>query len=243
MFSVTSVSADNKEVQPLFVTETVKIPELDTVIEFELLPFDQVLFEDAEEVNVVEPPSQKDKPVLVIVGVAGIGITETVTSDEGSETQPFSVTVIVYVPLDDTTIFCVVSPFDHSTPFATEDASITFPPEQNESSPCANILGVAGIGLTVTVTGSETEEQPFVVTVTKYVPDSVTVKFLVVIAGVVFHELLLIDEDLKVTDSPSQKTIGSLFTIVIVGTGGIAGSTKVAVTEFEGQRPSKKLKV
>jgi hypothetical protein len=50
---------------------------------------------------------------------------------------------------------CVVAPFDQRFPLADEEVSMTFPPEQNVVGPPAEIVGVAGIGLTVTTVAVE----------------------------------------------------------------------------------------
>ena len=52
-------------------------------------------------------------------------------------------------------IDCVVAPFDHTLLVAEEDVSTTDPPEQNVVEPPAEIVGVDGIGLTVTVVAAD----------------------------------------------------------------------------------------
>jgi hypothetical protein len=59
-------------------------------------PVDQLLPVADEEVNVTLPPSQKVVgPLVVMVGVAGIGFTVTVVPAEAAEVQPPLVTVTV----------------------------------------------------------------------------------------------------------------------------------------------------
>lgn len=58
---------------------------------------------------------------------------------------------------------CVVAPVDQVLPLVTEEVRTTDPPAQNVVGPLAVIVGVAGIGFTVTlITLDETEGQdPF----------------------------------------------------------------------------------
>lgn len=49
----------------------------------------------------------------------------------------------------------VVAPVDQSHPSALLAVSTTLPPAQNSVGPPAVMVGVAGIGLTVTLTGAE----------------------------------------------------------------------------------------
>lgn len=60
----------------------------------------------------------------------------------------------------------VVAPLDQVFPVAAEDVRVTEPPVQNEVGPLAVIVGVAGIGLTVTTVAADVEEQLPLVTVT-----------------------------------------------------------------------------
>jgi hypothetical protein len=46
---------------------------------------------------------------------------------------------------------CVVSPEDHVLPVAAEEVKVTLPPVQNEVGPLAEIVGVAGVAVTVTI--------------------------------------------------------------------------------------------
>ena len=62
-------------------------------------------------------------------------------------------------------IDCVVAPFDHTLFVADEEVSVTDPPAQNVVDPLAVIVGVAGIGFTVTGIVFETpDEHPAAVT-------------------------------------------------------------------------------
>ena len=54
----------------------------------------------ADEVSNTEPPAQNVVgPPGVIVGVVGIAFTVTTVAADGSDGQPFSVTITVYEPL------------------------------------------------------------------------------------------------------------------------------------------------
>jgi hypothetical protein len=62
----------------------------------------------------------------------------------------------------------VVAPFDHTLFDGEEEVSTTLLPEQNVVGPPAEIVGVAGIGFTVTtiaVEGAEVQDPDVVVTV------------------------------------------------------------------------------
>lgn len=66
-----------------------------------------------------------------------------------------------------TVIDCVVSPVDHRLPVADEDVKVTLPPIQKVVGPPAEIVGVAGMGFTVTVVPDDgADVQPPLVTVT-----------------------------------------------------------------------------
>ena len=63
---------------------------------------------------------------------------------------------------------CVVAPVDQRLSVAEDDVNTTEPPAQNVVGPLAEIVGVAGNGLTVTVSAIEfPEEQPFSITSTE----------------------------------------------------------------------------
>ncbi len=55
----------------------------------------------------------------------------------------------------------------HKLPDADDEVSVTLPPAQNVVGPDAEIVGVAGIGLTVTTFAADGDDvQPLAVTVT-----------------------------------------------------------------------------
>ena len=112
-----------------------------------------------EDVSTTEPPAQNVvEPLADIVGVAGVGFTVTISLAEAFELQPLLVTVTVKVPEAVTVMDCVVAPFDQRFPVADEEVNTTFPPEQKVVGPPAEIVGVAGIELTVTTVAAERGE-------------------------------------------------------------------------------------
>jgi hypothetical protein len=124
-------------------------------------------------------------------------------------------------------IDCVVAPVDQRLPVADDEVKVTLPPVQNVTGPPAVIVGVAGIGFTVTVVPADAAEvQPALVTVTVYVPPVVTVIDWVV--APVDHTLPVADEELKVTLPPAQKVVGPPG--VIVGVAGIGFTVPVTAT-------------
>ena len=105
------------------------------------------------EVNTTEPPSQKVVVLAaVIVAAAGVGFTNTAVEAEEPEEHPNKTCSTVYEPVVVTVIDCVVSPVDHRFPVEAEDVSTTDPPaEQKVVGPLAVIVGILGIGFTVTL--------------------------------------------------------------------------------------------
>ncbi len=57
-----------------------------------------------------------------------------------------------------TVIACVVAPFDQVFPVAELEVKVTEPPEQKVVGPPAEIVGVVGVGLTVTTDEAEVDE-------------------------------------------------------------------------------------
>ena len=147
------------------------------MIDWVVAPVDQTFPLADEEVKTTLPPEQKLRgPPAEIVGVAGVGFTVTVVPADVADVQPAVVTATVYVPDVETVIDCVVAPVDQTFPLAEEDVNTTLPPAQKVNGPPAVMVGVAGIGFTVTVVPAEaTEVQPPLVRVTVYVPDVETV--------------------------------------------------------------------
>ena len=116
-------------------------------------PVDHTFPVAEEEVRTTEFPSQNVvAPPAVIVGVAGVGFTNTFVEAEAPEVHPSRICSTVYDPVVVTVMDCVVSPVDHKFPVAAEEVNTTEPPaEQNVVGPLAVMVGTAGIGLTVTV--------------------------------------------------------------------------------------------
>jgi hypothetical protein len=121
------------------------------------------------------------------------------------------------VPPVVTVIEGVVAPVDQVLPVADEEVKTTLPPVQNVVGPPAVMVGVAGIGFTVTIVPADAADiQPPLVTVTVYVPAVVTV-----IEGVVApvdHTLPVAEDEVKTTLSPVQKVVGP--PAVMVGVAG-----------------------
>ena len=71
------------EIQFPSSTTAVYVPEVVTVMDCVVAPVDQTLFIGEDETNTVEPPEQNvDKPVFVIDGEDGIGLTVTIVATE-----------------------------------------------------------------------------------------------------------------------------------------------------------------
>ena len=116
-------------------------------------PVDHTFPVAEEEVRITEFPSQNVvTPPAVIVGVAGVGFTNTSVEAEAPEVHPSRICSTVYDPVVATVMDCVVSPVDHTFPVEAEDVNTTEPPaEQKVVGPPAVIVGTVGIGFTVTV--------------------------------------------------------------------------------------------
>jgi hypothetical protein len=111
-----------------------------------------------DEVNTTDPPAQNVVgPPAAIVGVGGIGLTVIVVPALAALEQPEAVTIIVYVPAAVAVYVWLVAPLIaapslyHWLPVADDEVNTTDPPAQNVVGPPAEIVGVAGIGLTTTV--------------------------------------------------------------------------------------------
>ena len=70
------------------------------------------------------------------------------------------------MPLAETAMDWLVAPLDQVFPVALDEVNVTDPPEQKVVAPLAVIVGVAGIGFTVTVVGAELAVQVPLETVT-----------------------------------------------------------------------------
>jgi len=106
------------------------------------------------------------RPLAVIVGVAGVGLTKTSVEAEEPEVHPPVISSTVYEPGVVTVMDCVVSPVDQTFPLGAEEVNTTEFPEQNVVGPPAVIVGTKGIGLTITDVEAElaVHPNPFVTT-------------------------------------------------------------------------------
>ena len=125
---------------------------------------------------------------------------------------------------------CVVAPVDQVFPVEAEDVKTTEPPAQKEVGPPAVIVGIAGVGLTVTAVEADVAEQPFAsINVTVYEPLEVTVIDCEVAP---FDQVFPVAaEDVNTTDPPEQKVVGP--PAVIVGTTGSGFTVTVEEAEAE----------
>jgi len=94
-----------------------------------------------------------------MLGTAGTGLTVTVVEALAPDVHPSAITSTLNVPEAETVMDCVVAPFDQRFPVADEEVSVTFPPLQKVVAPLAVIVGMAGSGLTVTLTGAEAADE------------------------------------------------------------------------------------
>lgn len=218
-FTVTTVAADDPEVQPWF-TATENVPDAVTVIDCVVAPFDQMFPVAADEVNTTLPPSQNVvAPVTAIVGVVASGFTLTVVPADTAEVQFPLLKVTEYVPEVVTVIDGVVAPFDHTFPVAAEEVNTTLPPAQKVVGPPAVIVGVAGKALTVTVVPADAAEvQLPLSTETVYVPAADTVIDCVV--APFDQRFPVAAEEVNTTLPPVQKVVAP--PAVIVGVVGAA---------------------
>ena len=189
-----------------------------------------------EEVKTTLPPAQKVRgPPAEIVGAAGSAFTVTVVPADVADVQPAVVTATVYVPAVETVIDCVVAPVDQTFPLADDEVNTTDPPAQNVVELPALMVGVAGIGFTVTVVPADASDvQPPVVLVTVYVPEVVTV--IVCVVAPVDHVFPVADEEVKTTLPPAQKVSGP--PAEIVGAAGSAFTVTVVPADVADVQPA-----
>jgi hypothetical protein len=214
----------------------VYVPDVETVIDCVVAPVDQTFPVADDDVNTTLPPAQKvNGPPAVMVGAEGNAVTLTVVPAEVAEVQPPLVTATVYVPDAETVIDCVVAPVDHKLPVADDEVNTTLPPAQKVNGPPAEIVGVAGNAVTVTVVPAEVAEvQPPLVTATVYVPDVETVIDCVV--APVDQTFPLADDEVKTTLPPAQKVNGP--PAVIVGVAGSGFTVTVVPAEVAEVQPA-----
>jgi len=163
---------------------------------------------------VIVVPAQKDAGPLM-VGVGGAGFAVTANDADVAEQPLASVTVTPYEPAADTVIDCVVSPEDQRFPVADDDVRVIVLPAQKDAGPL--IVGVAGVGLTVTAKEAEVAEQPLaLVTLTVYEPAAETVIDCVV--APVDQRLPVAEDEVRVMVVPAQKEAGPV-TVGVAGVG------------------------
>jgi Cu/Ag efflux protein CusF len=234
-FTVTVVPADVAEVQPPLVTATVYVPDVETVIDCVVAPVDQTFPVAEEDVNTTLPPAQKvNGPPAEIVGVDGNAVTLTVVPAEVADVQPPLVTATVYVPEVETVMDCVVAPVDQTFPVAEDEVNTTLPPAQNVNGPPAEIVGVDGNAVTLTVVPADVADvQPPLVTATVYVPDVETVIDCVV--APVDQTFPVADDEVNTTLPPAQNVNGP--PAEIVGVDGNAVTLTVVPAEVADVQP------
>ena len=111
--------------------------------------------------NSTEPPLQNVVgPFAVIIGIAGLLLTVTIIPTDIDVQLPPD-TATVYVPLLKTVIDLLVEPFDHKFPSVYDEVNITESPEQNVVGPFTKIVGIVGLGFTVTTVVLEGAEEQF----------------------------------------------------------------------------------
>ena len=90
-----------------------------------------------------------------------MAFTITWTGVDDKDVQPLAETDTANTPVVVTLIVEVVEPSVQRLPLGLLDNSVTLPPSQKVVGPLAVMEGVAGTGVTVTITGLETlEVQP-----------------------------------------------------------------------------------
>src|SRR5438034_11630104 len=129
-------------------------------------------------------PSQYGPP-LVAVGAAGVALTTTFVVP-AADVQPFTVTVIEYVPASAVVALARVGfCSDEVKPFGPVHAYVALATvgvkswivAPSQYWPPFVAVGVGGVALTTTFVVPAAEAQPFTVTVTEYVPASAVVAF------------------------------------------------------------------
>ena len=129
------------------VTVNVYAPPAETMIDCVVAPVDQRFPVAEDDVNVVEPPAQKELTPLM-TGVGGAALSVTAKAAEVAEQPPALVAVTVKEPAAETVIDCVVAPVDQRFPVADEEVRVIVLPLQSVAGPL--ITGVAGSGFAVT---------------------------------------------------------------------------------------------
>jgi len=135
-----------------------------------------------------------------------------------------------------------VAPVDHVLLDADDDVNTTEFPAQIVVDPPAEIVGVAGVGFTVTVSLLEfPEEQPFAIISTENKPEAETVMDCVV--APFDQRLPVADDEVKTTEPPEQNvvdplavivgTVGNAFTVIPIGDDIAEQKPLLTVTEYD----------
>lgn len=156
LFTVITTGIEAKDEHPNAVALTVKLPFVVTLKVLVIAPVLQTLPDVALDVKVTEPPEQNVVgPLAVTVGVAGIGLTTILAGIDDAEKHPNAVAMTENVPVVFTLMLWVVSPLLQMFPNVALEVSVTLSPLQKVVLPLAAIVGIAGIGFTVTKNGAE----------------------------------------------------------------------------------------
>jgi hypothetical protein len=144
---------------------SVYVPEVCTIMLCVRAPVLQKLLATVLEVSITLSPEQKAVgPDGVTTGVAGVGLTVMVVTVEWLE-QPPDVIVSVNVPAAYKVMLCVRAPLLQELLMALLEVNLTLSPEQKVVGPFGVIVGIGGLGLTVTIVPLEKAEHPPLVTV------------------------------------------------------------------------------
>lgn len=235
--TVTTTGMEAGEEQPNAVALTEKLPPVVTLNVLVTAPVLQTLPDVALEVKVTELPEQNVVgPLAVTVGVAGIGLTTTLTGTEAVEEHPNALAMTENVPVVFTFMLWIVSPLLQTFPVVALEVSVTLSPLQKVVLPLAAIVGIAGIGFTVTKNGAEgSDVQPnWLVVVTVIVAVFLTLMLWVV--SPVLHKLFDEALDVRVTLSPLQKVVEPL--AEMVGVAGFGLTTTLIVLDLPDLQPN-----
>lgn len=136
-----------------------------------------------------------------MVGLAGKLFTVTTTGIEAKDEQPNAVALTEKLPPVVTLNVLDIAPVLHTLPDVALEVKVTELPEQKVVGPLAVTVGVAGIGFTTTLTGTEAaEEQPNALDITENVP--VVFTFMLWVIAPLLHSLPVASLEISITLSP-----------------------------------------
>ena len=137
-----------------------------------------------------------------------------------------------------TLMLAVVSPVLHVFAWAALEESFTLSPWQMVVLPVAEMVGVAGVGFTVTVATARPEVHPLgFFTITEYVCVPVGVTVMLALVSVVLQTLYFAALDFKVMELPKQIVVEPV-KVLIVGVAGIGFTITVVPNEVAEQLPT-----